>query len=80
MERIRQWSEPMAAEPASEAEVERLFALVREALRRSSDAAELDEVPKAWGRRAKRRARFAPVRLESSDEPFSPFIPYRADP
>jgi len=70
----------MAAEPASEAEVERLFALVRGRYADRLTPAELDEVRKGVEGVVQTARALRAVRLESSDEPFSPFIPYRADP
>jgi hypothetical protein len=70
----------MAAEPASDAEVERLFALVRGRYGDRLTPAELDEVRKGVEGVVQTARALRAVRLESSDEPFSPFIPYRADP
>jgi len=70
----------MAAEPASDAEVERLFALVRWRYGDRLTPAELDEVRKGVEGVVQTARALRAVRLESSDEPFSPFIPYRADP
>ena len=72
----------MSAEPGTDvdAEVERLFALVRERYGDRLTPAQLDEVRKGVeGVVAAARALRA-VKLESADEPFPPFVPYRARP
>ena len=61
-------------------EVEALFALVRA---RSGDrltAEQLDEVKKGVEGVVKAARALRAVRLENSDEPMPPFVPYRADP
>jgi hypothetical protein len=66
--------------PDADAEVERLFALVRERYGDRLTPDQLDEVRKGVeGVVAAARALRA-VKLENADEPFPPFIPYRAVP
>ncbi len=70
----------MAAEPRSDAaaQVERLFALVRERYGDRLTAAELEEVRKGVEGVVQAARALRAVRLENTDEPFPPFIPYRA--
>ncbi len=72
----------MPAEPGCDvnAEVERLFALVRERYGDRLTPAELDEVRKGVEGVVLTARALRAVRLENSDEPSSLFIPYRADP
>ena len=68
------------SDPERDAEVERLFALVRERYGDRLTPAQLDEVKKGVeGVVAAARAMRA-VKLPHSDGPFPPFTPYRAGP
>ena len=72
----------MPAEPGSDvyAEVDRLFALVRERYGDRLTPAQLDEVCKGVEGIVQAARALRAVRLGNADEPFQPFIPYRADP
>lgn len=61
------------------AEVDRLFALVCERYGDRLTPAELEEVRKGVEGVVQAARALRAVKLESSDEPFPPFIPYRAD-
>ena len=74
-------SEPPSAPGAAvDAEVECLFALVRERYGDRLTPAELDEVRKGVEGVVQAARALRAVRFENSDEPFPPFIPYRAGP
>jgi hypothetical protein len=60
-------------------EVERLFALIRERYGSRLTSAELDEVRKSVDAIVQAARSLRAVRLQSSEEPCQPFIPYRAD-
>ena len=72
----------MAAEvePDTDIEVERRFALVRERYGDRLTPAQLDEVRKGVEGIVQTARALRAVRLGNADEPFQPFIPYRADP
>lgn len=70
----------MAADPGSDGEVERLFALVQERYGDRLTPAQLDEVRKGVEGVVLAAHALRAVRLENSDEPFPPFVPYRARP
>jgi len=69
----------MSAAPGSDVadEVEPLFALVRERYGDRLTAAQLDEVRKGVEGVVLAARALRAVRLETSDEPFPPFIPHR---
>lgn len=71
----------MPAEPGQDAnaEVERLFALVRERYGDRLTPAELDGVRESVEGIVQAARALRAERLEMSDEPFQPFLPYRAD-
>ncbi len=71
----------MPAEPGQDAnaEVERLFALVRERYGDRLTPAELDGMRESVEGIVQAARALRAVRLEMSDEPFQPFVPYRAD-
>ena len=71
----------MSSEPAPspDPEVEQLFALVRARYGQRLTAAELDEVRKGVAAVVEAGRALRAVRLRNSDEPFQPFVPYRAD-
>ena len=71
---------PSEPEQAQDPEVEQLFALVRERYGGRLTAAELDEVKKGVAAVVEAGRALRAVRLQNSDEPFQPFVPYRADP
>ena len=62
------------------AEVEALFALVRERYGDRLTPEPLDGVKKGVEGIVKAARALRAVRLENSDEPMPPFVPYRADP
>ena len=62
------------------AEVEALFALVRERYGDRLTPEQLDGVKKGVEGIVTAARALRAVRLESSDEPMQPFVPYRADP
>ena len=62
------------------AEVEALFALVRERYGDRLTPEQLDGVKKGVEGIVKAARALRAVRLENSDEPMQPFVPYRADP
>ncbi|HXJ77048.1 MAG TPA: hypothetical protein VMS64_00020 [Candidatus Methylomirabilis sp.] len=64
----------------TDAEVERLFALVRERYGDRLTPAQLDEVKKGVEGVMKAARALRAVKLEPSDGPFPPFTPYRAGP
>ena len=70
----------MASEPTSDAdaEVERLFALVRQRYGDRLTSGELDEVRKGVEGVVRTARALRAVKLENADEPFPPFTPYRA--
>jgi hypothetical protein len=70
----------MAPEPTSDAdaEVERLFALVRQRYGERLTPGELDEVRKGVEGVVRTSRALRAVKLENADEPFPPFTPYRA--
>jgi hypothetical protein len=70
------------SDPGSDAddEVERLFALVRERYGDRLTPAQLDEVRKGVEGAVQAARALRAVRLENRDEPFPPFVPYRARP
>jgi hypothetical protein len=70
----------MSADPRPDAEVERLLALVRERYGDRLTPAQLDEVRKGVEGVVMAARALRAVRLENSDEPFPPFVPYRARP
>ncbi len=61
------------------AEVERLFALVRERYGDRLTPAELDGVRESVEGIVQAARALRAERLEMSDEPLQPFVPYRAD-
>ncbi len=71
---------PAEAEPDTDIEVERRFALVRERYGDRLTPAQLDEVRTGVQCIVQTARALRAVRLENSDEPMQPFIPYRADP
>ncbi len=71
---------PAEGEPDTDIEVERRFALVRERYGDRLTPAQLDEVRKNVQGIVQTARALRAVRLENSDEPMQPFIPYRADP
>ena len=71
---------PAEAEPDPDIEVERRFALVRERYGDRLTPAQLDEVRKGVQGIVQTARALRAVRLENSNEPMQPFIPYRADP
>ena len=70
----------MSADPRPDAEVERLLALVRERYGDRLTPAQLDEVRKGVEGVVLAARALRAVRLENWDEPFPPFVPYRARP
>ena len=62
------------------AEVERLFALVRERYGDRLTAAQLDEVRKGVEGVVNAARALRAVKLGNADELYSPFVPYREDP
>ena len=62
------------------AEVEALFALVRERYGDRLTLEQLDGVKKGVEGIVKAGRALRAVRLENSDAPMQPFVPYRADP
>ena len=72
----------MSAEPAPEegAETDRLFALIRDRYGDRLGAAELDDLRRAVEAVVQTARKLRGVRLENSDEPVAPFVPYRAEP
>ena len=62
------------------AEVEALFALVRERYGDRLTPEQLDGVKKGVEGIVKAVRALRAVRLENADEPMQPFVPYRADP
>ena len=66
--------------PENDAEVERLFALVRERYGDRLTPAELDEVRKGVEGVVLAARALRAVKLQNADEPFSPFVPYRGRP
>ena len=71
---------PAEAEPDTDIEVERRFALVRERYGHRLTPAQLDEVHKGVQGIVQTARALRAVRLDIADEPMQPFIPYRADP
>ena len=65
-------------DPASK-EVELLYALVRERYGARLTAEQLEEVRKGIEAVARNAVALRAVRLENSDEPMQPFVPFRAD-
>jgi hypothetical protein len=63
-----------------DAEVERLFTLVRERYGARLTPTQLDEVRKGVEGIVLAARALRAVKLENTDEPFPPFIPYRARP
>jgi hypothetical protein len=61
-----------------DAEVERLFVLVRERYGDRLTAAQLDEVRKGVEGVVLAARALRAVKLQNSDEPFPPFVPYRS--
>jgi hypothetical protein len=72
----------MSSETTSDAdpEVERLFALVRERYGDRLTPAQLNEVRKGVEGVVLTARALRAVRLANADEPFPPFVPYRARP
>jgi hypothetical protein len=70
----------MPADPAPDAEVERLFALVRERYGHRLTPAELDDVRRGVAGVVLAARALRAVRLDNADEPFPPFVPYRERP
>jgi len=72
----------MAAESPSDAsaEVERLFALVRERYGDRLTPTQLEEVQKGVEGAVLAARILRAVKLRNADEPFSPFVPYRGRP
>lgn len=68
----------MGAEDAA-AEVDRLFALLRERYGERLTAAQLEEVRKDVEGVVRAARALRDVRLANADAPFSPFVPFRAD-
>jgi len=70
----------MSAEtsPDADPEVERLFALVRQRYGERLAPAQLDEVRKGVEAVVRNAQALRAVKLENADEPFPPFLPYRA--
>ena len=66
--------------PDADAEVERLFALVRQRYGDRLTPAQLDEVRKGVEGVVLAARALRAVRLENRDEPFPPFVPYRDRP
>jgi hypothetical protein len=64
----------------ADAEVDSLFALVRERYGDRLTPAQLDEVRKGVKGVVLAARALRAVKLENSDEPFPPFIPYRPRP
>ena len=62
------------------AEVEALFALVRERYGDRLTSEQLDSVCQGVEGIVRTARALRAVRLENSDEPMQPFVPYRADP
>ena len=62
------------------AEVERLFALVRERYGDRLTPGELDEVKKGVEGVVKAARALRAVKLEPSEGPFPPFVPFRGGP
>ena len=71
---------PAEAEPDTDIEVERRFALVRERYGHRLTPAQLDEVHKGVQGIVQTARALRAVRLDIADEPMQPFIPYRAGP
>ena len=65
------------SDPVPDAEVERLFALVRDRYGDRLTPAQLDEVRKGVEGVVLAARALRSVRLRNADEPFSPFVPYR---
>jgi len=59
-------------------EVERLFALVRDRYGSRLSPAQLSELRKVVDGIVQTMRALRAVRLQNSDEPFQPFVPYRA--
>ena len=70
----------MSLDRGPDAEVERLFALVRERYGDRLTPAQLDEVRKGVEGVVAAARLLRAVKLENADEPFPPFVPYRARP
>jgi hypothetical protein len=67
------------AEPEESAEVERLFALVKERYERRLTPEQLDDLRNNVAAVAATVRPLRAIRLKNADEPFQPFAPYRAD-
>jgi len=61
------------------AEIDALFALVRERYGDRLTPDQLEELRKGIEATAEAMRALRAVRLQNSDEPFPPFVPYRAD-
>ncbi len=70
---------PAERAPDVTAEVEQLFALVRERYGGRLTPAQLDEVHKGVDAVVQAARALRAVRLANGDEPMQPFIPFRAD-
>ena len=70
---------PTDGEQSASAEVERLFALVRERYGDRLTSEQLDGVKKGVEGIVQAARTLRAVRLENSDEPMQPFLPYRSD-
>ena len=68
------------SDPVLDAEVERLFALVRDRYGDRLTPAQLDEVRKGVEGVVLAARALRTVQLENAAEPFPPFVPYRDRP
>jgi hypothetical protein len=66
--------------PGPDPEVERLFTLVRDRYGDRLTPAQLDDVRKGVEGVVLAARALRAVKLENADEPFPPFVPYRAEP
>ena len=70
---------PADGEQSASAEVERRFALVRERYGARLTSEQLDGVMKGIEGIVQAARTLRAVKIENSDEPMQPFLPYRAD-
>jgi hypothetical protein len=68
------------AQPDHDAEVEGLFALVRDRYGDRLTHAQLDDVKKGVEGTVRLARALRAVKLQNADEPFPPFVPYRRRP
>ena len=74
------YSEGAETPTDTDADVERLFALVRERYGNRLSPAQLAELRKGVDGIVQARRALRAVKLEPSDEPLPPFVPYRTPP